>query len=388
MKWKPPLTKKWVLTMEPKFTPAFIDEVRSRTNLADLACKATKLDKQKDEYVGLCPFHTETTPSFTVVPDKGFYHCFGCGAHGSAFDFVMETEGLNFVQTVAALALDAGLDIPGEVEPVQRKKLKPVVCHEKSVEENAKSRDEKRKKAYKRWCQGVSLEGSIAEIYLHEARGIPLETIRSVQSLKCAPNVGYWVKEGNDFECIWEGPALLAAMQWPDGKFAALHTTYLLHDGSGKLALFQPSGKKYPAKKMSGTPTGAAIRLSEPGPHMYLGEGIETTLSVMAAMEKPGWCAYSLDNLCGSGMGKGKVDPRDERRKLPSEIPDMSRPGMLLPPVCEKATYLGDGDTKDMHMLHAKLKRASRRMMQMGLEADYVVSPPGMDFNDLIRGRG
>lgn len=372
--------------MEFKFSPAFIDEVKSRTNLADLANKATKLDKQKDEYVGLCPFHKETTPSFTVVPNKGFYHCFGCGAHGSAVDFVMETEGLNFVETVTALALDAGLDVPGNVKPVERKQLKPVVCDETSVEENAKSRVTKRKKAYEKWGRGAPLEGSIAETYLHEARGIPLETLRATQSLRFAPVVEYWVKEDAGFECIWEGPALLAAMQWPDGKFAALHTTYLLYDGSGKLSLCQPSGKKYPAKKMSGTPTGAAIRLSEAGPHMYVGEGIETTLSVMAATEKPGWCAYSLDNICGAGIGKGKIDPRDERRKLPSEIPDMSRPGMLLPPVCEQVTYLGDGDTKDMLMLNAKLKRATRRMMQLGMKAEYAVSPMGTDFNDLIRG--
>ena len=94
------------------FPSAFLDEVRARTGLAELIGRRVRLVKRGREHTGLCPFHNEKTPSFTVNEDKGFYHCFGCGAHGSAFDFVMQTEGLGFVEAVERLAGEAGLAMP------------------------------------------------------------------------------------------------------------------------------------------------------------------------------------------------------------------------------------------------------------------------------------
>ena len=84
----------------------FLDELRERIGLADVVGRRTRLTKKGKEHSGLCPFHKEKTPSFTVNEDKGFYHCFGCGAHGSAFDFLMETEGLNFREAVEKLAAE------------------------------------------------------------------------------------------------------------------------------------------------------------------------------------------------------------------------------------------------------------------------------------------
>ena len=72
--------------------PAFLDEVRSRTGLAELIGRRVKLTKRGKEHLGLCPFHDEKTPSFTVNEEKGFYHCFGCQAHGRAFDFVRQAS--------------------------------------------------------------------------------------------------------------------------------------------------------------------------------------------------------------------------------------------------------------------------------------------------------
>ncbi len=90
----------------------FLDELRDRIGLADVINRRTRLTKKGREHLGLCPFHKEKTPSFTVNEDKGFYHCFGCGAHGSVFDFVMETEGLNFREAVEKLAGEAGMQVP------------------------------------------------------------------------------------------------------------------------------------------------------------------------------------------------------------------------------------------------------------------------------------
>jgi len=94
------------------FPPDFLDALRARTDLAGLIGRRAKLIKRGREYTALCPFHNEKTPSFTVSPDKGFYHCFGCGAHGDAIAFVMQSEGLSFPESVERLAGLAGLEVP------------------------------------------------------------------------------------------------------------------------------------------------------------------------------------------------------------------------------------------------------------------------------------
>ncbi|MBI1775725.1 MAG: DNA primase [Proteobacteria bacterium] len=92
----------------------FLDELRSRVSLAALVGRRVKLTRRGREHTGLCPFHNEKTPSFTLNEDKGFYHCFGCGAHGDAISFVMGTEGLAFRDAVERLAAEAGLALPEE----------------------------------------------------------------------------------------------------------------------------------------------------------------------------------------------------------------------------------------------------------------------------------
>lgn len=107
------------------FSPQFLDELRNRTVLVDVVSKRVRLTHKGREHQGLCPFHKEKTPSFTVNEDKGFYHCFGCGAHGSAIDFVMNTDGLSFPEAVERLAGEVGLDVP--VDTPQERDRKSVV---------------------------------------------------------------------------------------------------------------------------------------------------------------------------------------------------------------------------------------------------------------------
>jgi DNA primase len=101
------------------FPANFLDEIRARVGLADLIGRRVRLAKKGREFSGLCPFHSEKSPSFTVVEDKGFFHCFGCGAHGDAIGFVMRTEGLSFPEAVERLAQEAGLAMP-EQTPFER----------------------------------------------------------------------------------------------------------------------------------------------------------------------------------------------------------------------------------------------------------------------------
>lgn len=90
----------------------FIDELLSRADLSEVVGNRVALKKAGREYKGCCPFHNEKTPSFTVSPDKGFYHCFGCGAHGSAIRFLMDHDKMEFVEAIEELAQMVGVDVP------------------------------------------------------------------------------------------------------------------------------------------------------------------------------------------------------------------------------------------------------------------------------------
>ncbi len=89
-----------------------VQRIKDATDLAELVGQAVKLRKQGAAWVGLCPFHSERSPSFQVLADRGFYHCFGCGKHGDAFTWIMEREGLTFPEAMEQLARAAGIELP------------------------------------------------------------------------------------------------------------------------------------------------------------------------------------------------------------------------------------------------------------------------------------
>jgi DNA primase len=100
--------------MAGRIPKQFVDELLTRTDIVDLIDARVPLKKAGKDYKACCPFHEEKTPSFTVSADKQFYHCFGCGAHGSAIGFLMDYEHMSFVEAVEDLAKRAGLAIPKE----------------------------------------------------------------------------------------------------------------------------------------------------------------------------------------------------------------------------------------------------------------------------------
>ena len=93
-------------------SPAWLDELRARTLLSAVISPSVKLIRAGREWKACCPFHNEKTPSFTVNDEKGFYHCFGCGAHGDAIRFLTDHRGLPFMDAVKELAAKAGMDVP------------------------------------------------------------------------------------------------------------------------------------------------------------------------------------------------------------------------------------------------------------------------------------
>ena len=102
-------------------SPQFLDELRARTTLSTLIGKSVKVTKAGREYKACCPFHNEKTPSFTINDEKGFYHCFGCGAHGDAIRWMTDQRGLPFMDAVKELADAAGMDVPA-IDPRAAKK--------------------------------------------------------------------------------------------------------------------------------------------------------------------------------------------------------------------------------------------------------------------------
>jgi DNA primase len=103
----------------------FIDQLLARIDIVEIIDRRVSLRKAGQNYQACCPFHQEKTPSFTVSPQKQFYHCFGCGAHGSAIGFLIEYEGLSFVDAVHTLAETAGMTVPETRETTPRPRPDP-----------------------------------------------------------------------------------------------------------------------------------------------------------------------------------------------------------------------------------------------------------------------
>jgi DNA primase len=105
---------------------SFIDDLIQRADIAEIVGTRVKLKKAGREYKACCPFHSEKTPSFTVSPQKGFYHCFGCGAHGTVVGFLMEYDRLEFVEAVEELAQQLGLEVPRDESTERQAPVAPV----------------------------------------------------------------------------------------------------------------------------------------------------------------------------------------------------------------------------------------------------------------------
>jgi DNA primase len=148
-------------------TPAFLDELRARTVLSTLVGKTTKLTKAGREYKGCCPFHQEKTPSFYVNDDKGFYHCFGCSAHGDAIRWLTDQRGLPFMDAVKELAAAAGMEVPA-ADPRAAER-----------QERARGLTEAMEDA-QRWFETnlAGLDGTPARALI-ERRGLRPETVRA-----------------------------------------------------------------------------------------------------------------------------------------------------------------------------------------------------------------
>lgn len=114
-----------VFTLSERIADETIDQIRQATDIVDIISEYVQLKKQGRNYLGLCPFHHENSPSFSVSPDKQVYHCFGCGAGGNVFSFLMEIEGLPFLEAAVKLADKADVDLGNSILTENKPKSVP-----------------------------------------------------------------------------------------------------------------------------------------------------------------------------------------------------------------------------------------------------------------------
>ena len=163
-------------------SPQWLDELRARTLLSALIGRTVKITKAGREFRACCPFHNEKTPSFTINDEKGFYHCFGCGAHGDAIRWMTDQRGLPFMDAVKELADAAGMEVPA-LDPRAAKK----------AEEQASLRDVTQGAADWFVQQLDSSNGAPARDYLAK-RGIS-DTTRRAFGFGLAPDSRSALKE-------------------------------------------------------------------------------------------------------------------------------------------------------------------------------------------------
>jgi DNA primase len=144
-----------------------IREIRDRAQLESVVRDFVQLEKKGRRLVGLCPFHSEKTPSFGVSPDKQLFHCFGCQAGGDVFEFVMRIEGLSFPEAVRWLAARVGIELPEDDDPEEAKRQQ---ARERQLDVNARAA---------RFFEQHRARSPEAERYLTEERGIGAEALAS-----------------------------------------------------------------------------------------------------------------------------------------------------------------------------------------------------------------
>lgn len=147
-------------------SPQWLDELRSRTTLSTLIGRTVKVQKAGREFKACCPFHNEKTPSFTINDEKGFYHCFGCGAHGDAIRWMTDQRGLGFMDAVKDLAAEAQMEVPAPDPRAAQRQEARATLHDVMA-------------AAQDWfvTQFNGIEGTAAREYLKN-RGISEGTIR------------------------------------------------------------------------------------------------------------------------------------------------------------------------------------------------------------------
>lgn len=358
-----------------------VDAVKASISLLETVQNyGVKLRRQGREYVGLSPFKAERTPSFYVDTQKNLFHCFASGEGGDIIRFVQLMDGCGFKDALAKLTGEARLDDPAERE---RRASEYRWRAKSDAERNAAREAFCRRTAASIWKAAQPAEGTLVEVYLR-SRGIDLDAIQRVYgfvvppTLRFLPQLQY--RHAGMTHC---GPAMIGLIQSDIRKvlhFRGVHRTWLAADGQGKANLPK-------TKLVLGSQFGGEGRLSPVRGRAVIGEGYETTLSMMALLARRGEkvfgvSAISLGNLAG-GADDRAWDGVSPRKYNP--VPNPQRPGLTLPEGVTEAVILQDADGADPQEIDVMIRRAAAKFYGRGARVHIAMPPLGKDFNDLVQ---
>ena len=257
-----------------------VERARERHSICDIVGRHTDLKRRgAREMVGLCPFHSERSPSFEVNDTKGTYHCWGCGAAGDAITFLMTLEGMSFRQAVETLSGDA-FPVISEEDRARRKAADARIMAERI--------------GYARWIWARSVpvrSDNPAGVYA-AIRGLVLPLPPTVR-YATAPR---WV-DPETGQAGRDHPAMVCALQDVTGAVVGVQCVFLQDGGRKKFERVREDGTKAKAKLSFGQIVGSALRLGPVRPHLIACEGPEDGLTLAQRLpDKSVWVT------CGTAM--------------------------------------------------------------------------------------
>ena len=347
--------------------PIDIEAVKAAHRLEEVAARyGVKLRRAGHELTGLSPFRAERTPSFYVHPAKQTFYCFSTNQGGGVIDFVMLMEGWDFSTALKRLAADAG--IAGDARAAARAEERKIEQRRIEIEEQ-REKQRRIRKAIDIWKRCIPADGTLVERYLRN-RCIDLDAIRRVYGYKIPASLRFHPALEYYYAGVRHtGPAMVGALTDARRCFTGVHRTWLEAQGKGKAHLPKP-------KLTLGAVWGSLGLMSPIGPRAIVGEGYETTGSVMSEMAKRREKAFfasglSLGNICGGGQ---------------AAVPSPDHAGALMPRGVERLIILGDADGKDPEKTRSMLDNAALKFQQLqGIETRIAMAEAGKDFNDMVR---
>ncbi|WP_319533394.1 CHC2 zinc finger domain-containing protein [uncultured Cohaesibacter sp.] len=348
-----------------------IDGLKAQIVLSDVIGQSVRLNRSGTWMLGLCPFHEESNPSFAVKDIDGRYVCFTCGAHGDIFDWVAHTDNLDpkadFLKVFRRVQ-----DIAGDHSVATALPQHDTAMRGEKIKTDT---EERRQKAIRHWRKGRPIEGTKAETYLRDCRGIRTVDFSGMPFRFIDDHERWiWCDQLKKPVMVGRWPCLLTAIQEvvpnADGKhrFLALHRTWFElgnpknPQGKVKITYTEPGGKvrKIARKKIDGDWFGrGAIMLTGAGEVQATTEGIENGLTALElGPYKHVWVSVSLNAFAT----------------------------MPLLPVTRRLVIISDSDSKsrrDALMHQEQLTGAMHRQrLDHNVDVDLKPAPPGYDLND------
>lgn len=350
------------------FPPGFLDEIRARVPVSEVVGRSVKLIKRGREHSGLCPFHNEKSPSFTVNDDKAFYHCFGCGAHGDVIRFITEKQGLGFIEAVTQLAGEAGLEMPQQSR------------EEREAEETARGLIDLMEDTA-RWFEAMLRDpsGQGARSYI-DKRGLTAETVKTFQ-LGYAPDGRQRLRQA------------MQAKGWNDGQLVETGLAILPEDGKEPYDRFR-GRLMFPIRDARGrciafggralSPDAKAKYLNSPEtPLFHKGNTLYNLHGARKAAYDTGQVVVAegyMDVIAMAQAGfKAAVAP------LGTALTEQQM--KLLWRMADEPTLCFDGDKAGLRAASRSVERALP-MLQPGKSLRFALLPEGKDPDDLIKEEG